>query len=101
MLRFTKKEREKLQALIESGISLRACARSLRRHHTALLYEMKRGAGAYNADEAHQDSLDKNELRNDKLSANYLSRRDRNYVGERLDRGWSHEQIAGRAKKAS
>lgn len=83
------------------GISLGDIAAQLRRHKSTLSRELKRnGAPLYDAYSPHpaerRAALRKSQAhQRSRLKDAYI----RNYVTQRLKKGWSPEQIAGRLKK--
>ncbi len=100
MRRITLQERERLEEMVGAKMPIRECGRRLGRTHTALLYELKKRSvnGVYDAQSAHRHFLCEKEKKHERVSLLYTSRFRRNYIGERIEQGWSHEQIVGRAK---
>lgn len=93
----TLEEREKLYAMQEKGVSLRAIAQELKRSHTTLSRELKRNAKygrAYIPCIAHKQTEKRLQRQRQKAALKDLLVFV--YVREHLRMRWSPEQIAGR-----
>jgi IS30 family transposase len=90
----TREERYQIEALLESGRSLRQIARQLQRSPSTLSRELRRAGPPYRALEAQgrTESLRKRPHPEKQKIRGAL----KNYVDERIARDWSPEQIAGR-----
>ena len=99
-LRLTRDERYQIQALVTSGISIRAIGRQLDRHASTISREFRKGeceeAGRYSARNAQRVTL----------SLRYRPRPDlhrirgkvEEHIRKKLELDWSPEQVAGRIK---
>jgi transposase, IS30 family len=95
-------ERQKLQYLLRTKLSMRAIAKIMRRNHTIVIREVKRNGGSrekYRADNAQKQY----EKRKHKKHIGKLEKHNdlRKYVEEKISHDWSPEQIAGRLKEHS
>lgn len=97
--KLTAPERDQIALLLSSGSSLRAIARTLGRSVSAVSGEVRRNslAGEYRPIAAHNFSRARN-LKSRRVNA-LKDPEIYTHVTDRLRRGWSPEQIAGRLKR--
>jgi len=98
-IHLTINEREDARVFLAQGFSLRAAALKLKRSASTLSRELKRNAyksGDYTAN--HAQKLYQRRRHNCGKAPMLTNKDAREHVLERLEWGWSAEQIAGRAK---
>lgn len=99
MTRLTKYEREQIELYFRRGLSGRAIANEIGRHHSVVERELKRNRSPHFAyDSAKANYFSQRRAKNTNKRKLLKNERLREYVEEQLDEGWSPEQIAGRLK---
>lgn len=99
MTRLTKYEREQIELCFRLGLSGRAIAKSIGRHHSVVTRELVRNRSplfAYDAKKADYFAARRAKKTNKRKILK--SEKLQEYIERKLDDGWSPEQIAGRLK---
>ena len=96
---FTESDRAVLAQLLALGVSKKEIAARLKKHRTSINRELKRNSGpfGYIAIEAQQRADVRRRL--PRRPAKLSDPRVREYVQRGLERSWSPDQIAGRARR--
>lgn len=100
MGKLTKYDREQIEHYVRLGLSGRAIAKKIGRHHSVIERELKRNRSPYFAYEASKaDYFSRRRAK--KTNKRKLEKNEKlyDYVLEKLEKDWSPEQIAGRLKK--
>lgn len=98
--RLTLYEREQIEYYLRHGRKVREIARFLKRDHSVISREIKKGSGQYlnYSAKAAQDLTDRRAKKTNKRKLG-KDERLRSYVLARLKQGWSPDQIEGRLKE--
>jgi len=99
MGRLTKYDREQIELYFRLGLSGRAIAQKISRHHSVVERELSRNRSPYFTYEATKaDYFSARRAKKTNKRKLEKSEKLRDYVSEGLDEGWSPEQISGRLK---
>ncbi len=100
MGRLTKYDREQIEHHLRAGSSIRAIARTVGRDHSVIVRELKRNRSPHFAyDSSKADYFSQRRAKHTNKRKILKSERLHEYIEEKLDLGWSPEQIAGRLKE--